>query len=155
MVFNKKYAIDWDSLKSEYMQGNMTLNELRLKHNINGQANFYKQVNSRKFEEARQKIRTKAVQKIENNQIKRYAKEWDNQMSLWQNVESMAQKIMSRKRETLEPDELSSLSTAIEKALKSQRLILGESTENNANVNVHAALADLLEKEGDDTTLPK
>ncbi len=56
----------------------------------------------------------------------------------------------------MDAETLNSLTGAIERALKSQRLILGESTENVDSRNLHASIVNLLQQiKGSDDSIPE
>lgn len=144
---NNKGRINWNALKVEFMTGDMTLNELRIKHDIVGMANFYKQATG--WLEEREKLHKKAIEKIKSKTLNNAVKGWEDQQKLWKAVEVQAGRLLQKSlsdEKGLRPRDLDNLASAIEKALKSQRLILGQSTENVANSSIHKHLIEMNRK---------
>ena len=105
--------------------------------------------------EEKEKMKQRAIQRAIKSGEKDLTQKYQNQMKLWQAVEVQAAAIMRRTlgqtgqiEKLLEPSELASLSQAIERALKGQRLIRGESTGESpqSTNNYHVAIVEILEK---------
>jgi hypothetical protein len=130
----KKY--DWEALKREWLQSsNVTLNQFRLSKGI-AQAHFYRTINAEEWIETRAKIDKRAIQRIEEKAVNSIVNKWDDYSRLWKAVKAQAAAILNKTRQKdgtivpMRPTDLVNLTNSIETALKSERLIHGESTEN-------------------------
>jgi len=137
---------DWPALKAEWLQGNESLNQFRIRKGIGNQNIFYARVSEDGWVEAKERIIRTALEKTEAAVAEKYGQEWDRQMKLWSAVEGLAGRIMTRKAESMDSNELAQLTAAIERALKAQRLILGQSTDNMAVKNYHMSIVQMLKE---------
>lgn len=141
---HKKGDIDWNALKVEFMTTDMSLNAIREKHNIADKNHFYKKTED--WKEERRKLHEKTLQKIKSKALNNTVKEWERQQKLWHAVEIQAGRLLQSsldKKKVLKAGEVMALTVAIEKALKCQKLILGESTENIATHSIHKHLIEI------------
>ena len=139
---------DYAALKAEWLQGEETLKAFAARKGITAEGTFYRKVKEYGWAEARERIRSAALAKIEATTVKKYAAEWERQMKLWTRVEDLADSIMTRREEFIDGSELAQLTAALDRALKSQRLIRGESTENVETKNYHLAIVQMLKDMG-------
>lgn len=140
--------INWLALKADFIQSNETLFQFLQRHGIKNEQWFYRMARKYGFREAQEASRIKAVEKVSDSTARKYAVEWERQMKLWRAVESVAARIlneMAEKRpQRMDASKLANLTAALERALKSQRLVLGESTENVNSRNYHMAIVQAL-----------
>jgi hypothetical protein len=149
----KKRHIDWPALKAEWLSGNDSLNHFREKHKIHLNV-FYPNIEKGKWREAKDEIMKRAEARAATIAVNTRVEEWKRQMNLWQAVEGIAAQIMTRRRENMNAGELAALTSAIERALKSQKLILGESTENVESRSLSMTILKLIEKVENDGRPP-
>lgn len=135
---------DWDALRLEWLAGTDTMSAFRDKKGIS-RSLFLRMTKKHKWKEAREKLRAKVIAKGQEKVEGIVAKRWEQQMRLWGDVESQVQSLLSKKK-GLKASDVAALSVALERALKSQRLIRGESTENTVSKNYHAVMVDMVEK---------
>lgn len=138
---------DWDALKTEWISTNKSLNQFREEKGI-GSSTFYQNISREEWEAARKKVNDRALEKTIERTSTQIAKKWADYSKLWNAVKTQAAHIL---KATQRPDgkvvplrtgQLVQLTMAIETALKSERLIDGESTENVHNkVDVYNAIA--------------
>lgn len=139
-----KRHLDWPALKTEWLQGNDTLNKFRERYKI-GTNVFYPHVEKEKWNEAKADILRRAEAKAATIAVNTKVKEWERQINLWQAVEGIAARLMTRRQDTMNAGELAALSAAIERALKSQKLILGQSTENVESKSLSMSILKIIE----------
>jgi hypothetical protein len=145
MTRAKKRTLNWPALKAEWLAGNETLNQFRKRYRISG-SNFYYLIHKQGWIEAKEEVLKRAEAKAATIAVNTKVKEWQRQMNLWQAVEGIAARIMSRRAESMNAGELAALTSAIERALKSQKLILGQSTENVESHTLSMTILKLIEK---------
>jgi hypothetical protein len=151
-----KKSVNWPAMKAEFMSWEGSLDAFRKHKGIVNAGNFYQKARKFRFAEDRQEIANKSLIKVQKHHIAKYAAHWKKQFKLWEKVEDAADNILTRKQDKIEADELSLLSNAIEKALKSQKLILGEKTgDETGNVNIHLAIANFVEAQKNEHKPPK
>lgn len=148
-----KKFYDWGALKLEWLNTDLTLNQFREKKGIDT-AHFYRSINAEQWHDARQDIYKKALNKLQERKSTQLASRYDDYLKLWGAVKVQAARILKDahdQNDPLKPSQLAQLTQAIETALKSEKLILGESTENVAhNVNLRNAIIEDIRKSNAD-----
>ena len=146
---------DWVALKSEWLQTNLSLNKFREQKGITS-ALFYKTIDTDKWYADRARIDSKAMQKLEDKLVSVKVKKWSEYSKLWGAVKSQAASILNKTRNpdgTITPLDtvaLRNLTASIETALKCERLIEGESTENvSKTIDVYGHILGLSEEVND------
>ena len=149
----KQRSFDWEALKIEWLSSNLNLNQFRESKKID-KAHFYKSIDIEKWQEARQTIYNQALKKLQNKKSTAIANRYDDYLKLWGAVKIQAVRILKDSQtasKPMRPGQLAQLAQAIETALKSEKLILGEATENVAhNVNLRDAIIGHIKKTGAD-----
>lgn len=141
---------DWAALEAEWLASGESLHAFGRRHKIprthmNNMAGRYGWL------QKRQKIRVKAGARIEKLVENRIVLDYSRQAKLWEAVEKKAEKFLERTAENggeLSPMDLNTLTQAIERALKSKRLMGDKSTENTAvsgQVNHNHLVANLMQ----------
>lgn len=156
---------DWNALKAEFLSGQETLNEFRIRHKM-GASWFY--MKAADWAEARDRIGKEAVKKAEGKLADYYGSYIEQTRKLLASINNQIaaalqqtiivdEKSGERKIAPMDADKLSSMSHAISANVKTLRLIEGKSTENKA-VKVEGDLNDRLtglieamEADGEDT----
>lgn len=144
-----KTKIDWPALKAEFLASQDNPHSFMKRKKLLGKMaipTFYKIVSEQKWLEDRADINQKALDNTKRSLVEQKTKEWDRQIKLWHAVEGIAAKIMSMRANTMDGGELAQLSSALERALKSQRLILGESTENISEKSMSLRVLKIVEQ---------
>jgi hypothetical protein len=143
---------DWAALKAEWLTSKETLNTFRIRHKITSRNWFYAQVEAKGWVEDKLAIEKKALAKLGDAQADLLAQDWTRQLKLWRAVENQAAAILRRFTEEdgtprgMDAQELTQLASALEKALKCQKLIKGEPTGDQPIMqNFHLAVVALLE----------
>jgi len=138
--------INWLKIKQEYMSSTKPLSAILAKYKVSRGRNT--QNHTAGWIEEKKQLQNQVISKIKNKVVKKQIKEWERQQKLWKDIEIQAAKILkkySNQNMTISPKDLASLASAIQTALKSQRLIKGESTENIDQRNIHLAIVDIIE----------
>lgn len=143
---------DWDALKVEWLQGDDTLNEFRIKKDID-RAFFYRMVSAQGWKEEREAIRKKALEKAENKITAELAKRWVRYGKVNDDLLAIAQRIVDDTKDEegniqqpIEPIELKHLADTVETTLKSHRLLHGEPTEihKTETPNIHVQVVQVI-----------
>ena len=137
-------------MQIEYLQNvEMTLHALRLKYNYSNENQWAK--NTKGWREKKEELIDAIIEKTKNKVATKFAKDWSNQFKLWKAIEIQAgailRKTIGENNEIIRPmnaNELASLAGACERALKSQKLLHGEATENTNINNLHSAIVNVI-----------
>ncbi len=148
---------NWPALKAEWIQENvktgLTLNQFRLRYGVT-QKTFYDTVEKNNWELDRDAIVRDIEKKISAEITEDAVDIWRSQEELWETVEKQALHILQQNLDPVDkkklaaamsPQDLASLTNAIERALKCRRLIKGKATEILQSENYHFALVRLTE----------
>lgn len=142
---------DWDALKLEFLQGNESLNEFRLRHKLN-KNNFYGRAGA--WPDERAAVRAKALGQVQEKMSDKLAHHWEQYTRLFDAIKVHAAMILQSKKNEkgepvpMDPLDLSRVASSLESALKGDRLIYGEPTEITKETgfpNVHIQTVQLLE----------
>jgi hypothetical protein len=135
---------DWNALYLEWVQSGVSLSQFQLRKGIT-RNHFYRVAQAGKWLQRKAELDAKAVQKVERSVVFETASQWREQEKLWRAVEIQAAGILKRTLtpegkllDPLSPTELSTLTMALERALKARKLLAGEATDNIAT-NVTSA----------------
>ena len=145
--------INWTKIKLEYMTSDQNVATVLKKYKVSSGKNATK--HTKGWIKEKVKLNQRVLEKVKSKVVNTEVKQWDNQIKLWKAVESQAAMLLSEKmkvKETFDPRELDNLASAIQKALQSQRLIMGESTENIERKNVHLDVVELIREIENDRT---
>lgn len=140
--------IDWFEVKRDFISGTDTLTNVLNKHNIIFSGPNV-QNHTRGWVEERKALHNKILEKIKSKFVTHNVKKWDKQIKLWLKVESVAKDLLEKKvddKSDISAKDLANISIAIERALKGQRLIAGESTENLETKSMHLQIIELSKK---------
>ena len=136
---------DWTALMVTWLQSDpdMNLHQFMIAQGLPITGQSYGLLKKHKFQEKKdalnERIITRISRKAENTVVQR----WEKNMRIWQAVEShVAAHLRASVRDgkiirLIDANELSALSISLERALKMQRLIVGESTERIAGEVSH------------------
>lgn len=152
MTNSKKY--DWHKLKLEYMSSNMSLTDMVKKYNFGSPSNFM--INARGWVKERKALKSRALARAEQKVETALANQYVDHLDMWVTIKDRIRKIMKAGRITknngivrftrpIDPSDLVSLATSLEKALKCERLIHGHSTENIDHGSLYKAVVDEIE----------
>lgn len=149
----KKRKIDWNKIKLAYMSSDDSVNAVLDRDKVTRGRHVSRQTKG--WVEERKKLHQRILEKIKTQIVNTNVKQWESQTKLWKAVEGQAAQILKRHIETdkpLKPQELASLTVAIEKALKGQKLIIGEPTETIEQRSLHLQLIQISKRieHGDD-----
>ena len=129
---------DWDALYAEWVSSGLSMNKFRILKGFDG-GFFYNAIDREGWWEKAERVAEKITAAAEARVVDATVARWDEQEALWREVERQAAAIMratigpdGKIASPLEPSELATLTAALERALKSRRLIAGESTDNMA-----------------------
>lgn len=145
---NKRH--DWDALKAEFICGFESLAAFAARKGITSYM-VYAKADDAGWVQARQEVKEKAMDEAKSHAVTVVAERWKKQLSLWEAVEAHAAQLLRKGVQDgkivmpMEPGELAQLTSALDRALKSQRLIWGESTENVVTKNLHVEMVKMLE----------
>ena len=140
-------TVNWEALKVEWLQSDETLNKFRLRKGLSNN-HFYDAVNKQKWVEQKRQPGEKTTEKVMEKVSKQQVEEWVNQKKLWHGVEVIAAKILTKYNNgelAQNPHDLSALTCAIERSLKSRKLILGEATETIESRNLYMGIQKIVE----------
>lgn len=134
---------DWEALKVEWLATNLSINQFRETKDIQP-AVLYKAIDVEDWYQARSKMHQRTLEKLSNKKADMLVRKYEDYYKLWGAVKGQAASILRKTQkpdgtiEPLLPSELRSLTEALERALKSERLLDGESTENfNTGIDVY------------------
>lgn len=146
---NRKH--DWAAHKAEFILGHETLAAFSVRKDISYHM-VYDHAADEGWLEARQEVVERAMEKVKTAAVGTRVGEWDKYLSLMDAVAAHAAHLLrkgvgpdGRITMSLEAVELSALTSAIDKAVKVKRLIMGESTENIATRNLHMDMVRMLQ----------
>lgn len=98
-------------------------------------------------------MQRKGLERIKSKAVTAEVKKWERQLRLTDALQAHISKLLRKGVSSdgdivmpLEPHELAALSMALERTTKTQRLLVGESTENNATNHYHDTMVDMIEK---------
>lgn len=142
MARTKWFKYDWPALEAEWLQcPEETLDSFRVRKGVPNATHFYKRARQFKWAEKKAEIIARARKKIMTRTANAVAERWGDYTKLWSAVKFQAAAILKSTRDAegniipLDPQKLSQLSNAIETALKSEKLIAGESTGDGMSFN--------------------
>lgn len=141
----KQRKRDWYTIRSEWLATNETLSEFAEKRHI-PTARFHKVAAQEKWLEQREEINRRAMERASQKTIEHKAKQWANQTKLWGAMEAQVAAHIHRTIQDgkitspINPQDLTHLAGTLEKSLKSQKLILGESTGDENRVDVQSVI---------------
>lgn len=125
---------DWDALRMEFLQSKETLNQFKIRHQIKNSQWFYKK--ARAWNQERANLVSNAQKKVIKHAERELAENWKGYIDLLGGLKAQIAKIISdsldadgRVIQPIEPSQLKDIAHTIEKALKSEKLVLGEPTE--------------------------
>jgi len=139
-----KYAKSdkWDKVRADFISSDLTITEVAQKHSITNIDYLWKIAKRGHWKEMRDEIRKGALEKYKEKAKGDIARKWESQEKLWKAVEIQAASILKSTQSDdgktispLDPKELSALTQSLERALKCQKLLSGESTGDGININ--------------------
>lgn len=139
--------INWEALKAEFLVGEETLNQFRLRHGLN-KNHFYDKAQT--WPEDRGRIREKALKKVEKELETYYAGFVVETKDLLTSVNAHLKKLIKGSLKdgevvaAIPVDELKKMSESISVNLKTVRLMSDKSTENLSTKNYHLAITQML-----------
>lgn len=144
---------DWETLFAEWISSRLSISEFHKtqKPHIE-RGHFFKMAKRGKWMERKARVNEKAMKDIEKHVAKQVSSEWKEHEKLWRAVEIHAAHLLRKNvgpdgklSEAMSPTELASLTTALERALKARKLLIGEATENiAASVKTESVHADVV-----------
>jgi len=144
---SQSHKINWHKIKGEYLTSTDSLRSVLRRYKVSGGLNTENHTKGWKVE--REKLHNKIVETIKSKMVTTEVTKWEQQTKLWKAVEGEAEKILDTYTGTdykMDVKDLSNLCQALQTALKSQRLIVGESTENVSTKNIHIDLVELIKE---------
>lgn len=148
----KRPSYDWTTLKAQFLQFEGTPADFFRQSGLKSEHNFYRQIKRQKWVAERDALKRRALQPLLRSTEAALRSKWKKQLALWGQVEDMASMMLQAGIKVDKKDgkevvtlnmtasELSNLTSAIQNALRGQRLVLGESTDNVASHNIHEDL---------------
>lgn len=143
---DKGRRIEWFSIKTDYMSCEDSIAKVLKKHDVGQSGGLNIHNHTRGWIDERKKLHNRILERLKTKVVNASVKEWDRQLKLWLKVEDRAKDILEAKKKKPTAKDVANLSIALEKALKSQRLIAGESTENLKSTSLHLQLIQLSKK---------
>jgi hypothetical protein len=146
---------DWPALKAEWLSGNETLNQFRIRKHINNSAWFYRKVEEDGWLDARNAIIAKAHERQSNNLAKDMSDRWKEYRQIFMAAKAQGYALIKKTlneagqvSQPMTPSELRQLVEAFKSLSQAESFIDGgptERTENkNLNVNLHATITEAL-----------
>ena len=126
---------DWNKMKMEWLESDLTINKFRETKEINN-GYFYTNIDVDDWYKAKHELDKKTLNKLTNKLSTEIANKYSDYNKLWKAVKIQAASIIKKTQKkdgTISPMstyDLNNLSRVIETALRSERLIQGDSTEN-------------------------
>lgn len=140
---------DWDSLKVEWASSGLTLNAFRESKGIVNSSWFYAKVEEHKWIEYRSELALKSQNEIAKQTARAIVKDWTKHARLWEELEEVVSEAFKNNREgkkKITTNELAQIANALEKALRSQRLMADKSTSNIAHGSIHKRMVEIIKQ---------
>lgn len=137
---------DWDGLRTEFLASDESLNQFLLRKNLTRA--IYLKAKKGHWVASRERLRAKSALVAEGHILGAMTARWETYLKLWTEVKSRASELLKDKT-IITPSNLRALSQAIDLALRSEKMIVGEPTETHLNVNLHSVIVGELSKMAD------
>lgn len=141
----KQAKHDWLALQNEFIFSEESLSEFAKKRSI-APSRFHRVAAKFQWLEKRDEINRKAAEKASQKAIAIKANRWANQSKLWGAMDAQVAAHLKKTIQDgqivhpIQPGELTHLSGTLERSLKSQKLIEGESTGDERNTDIQSLI---------------
>ena len=147
---------NWKQLEAEFLASDKSLTEFQAhvqKTMGITRRTFYRWACAEKWKEKKQALQRRAAERVVKKAEDELVKRWGRQIKLWEGIEAHVAATLRRSIgpdgrivKPLKPGPLKSLADTLSQALKSLRLIYGESTENVDSRHYHKMVVDMVER---------